>query len=324
MAILLDTVRLPAADRHEVFRAAMLDASGATRVELEQVPGGVSGRIELHSLGDTRLFTAQSSGMALLRDSRTAGTASPEAVAIAVHGLGVGRHQMGDRQRLVRAGDVMVVDVTRPFDFSWSGLGSSTSLQIPIAELGMPLHAVQKAAGRLESSALYGIVSRYLVELTRNADRLSSSTSAPSLGEASVQLIRALLWGAADDEPTPGEVLEQTLLVQVRAYAREHLRDPGLNAEQVALALSVSRRQLFRACARADFSLEQYVIGMRLEGAKSALGRPSGRNRSIASVAYSWGFKDATHFTRRFKAAYGMLPREWRRRAEEEAVARRE
>jgi AraC-like DNA-binding protein len=61
------------------------------------------------------------------------------------------------------------------------------------------------------------------------------------------------------------------------------------------------------------------VIGKRLEGAKAELGRrPSGRLRSIASVAYSWGFKDPTHFSRRFKAAYGTLPRDWRRHATEQ------
>ena len=38
--------------------------------------------------------------------------------------MGTGRHETGIRQRLVRTGDVMVVDVTRPFDFAWSGRGS--------------------------------------------------------------------------------------------------------------------------------------------------------------------------------------------------------
>jgi AraC-like DNA-binding protein len=65
-------------------------------------------------------------------------------------------------------------------------------------------------------------------------------------------------------------------------------------------------------CRQADFSLEQYVIGKRLEGAKAELHTPAGRARSIAAVALRWGFKDPTHFTRRFRAAYGLLPREWR------------
>ncbi len=247
------------------------------------------------------------------RDRRTARGASPDAVAIAVHGAGTGRHQRDGRQRQVRTGDVMIVDVTRPFDFSWSGWGSSTSLQVPISELGMPVAAVQRAATRLESSPLYRIVSRYLVELTRDAERLSAAPTAAALGEASNQLIRALLSGAVDDANGSRDVLEQTLLTQVRVYVDQHLRDPALSADSVAFSLAVSRRQLYRTCTKADFSLEQYIIGKRLENAKSDLASPVGRSRTIGAVAYSWGFKDPTHFTRRFRAAYGLLPSDWRR-----------
>ena len=42
----------------------------------------------------------------------------------------------------------------------------------------------------------------------------------------------------------------------------------------MASSLSVSRRQLFRICTNADFSLEQYVIGKRLEGAKATWPAP--------------------------------------------------
>ena len=322
MAVLLDTSAIPATDRHEVFRSAMLEASGATRIELETPAGGVAGRMELCSLGPSRIFTAESSGIAMTRDRRTARGASPEAVAIAVHGAGTGRHQMDDRQRLVRTGDVMIVDVTRPFDFSWSGWGSSTSLQVPISELGMPVETVQRAATRLDSSPLYRIVSRYLVELTRDAERLSAAPTAAALGDASNQLVRALLTSAVDGANGGRDVLEQTLITQVRVYVHQHLRDPALNADSVALALAVSRRHLFRICTKADFSLEQYIIGKRLENVKSDLATPVGRTRTIGAVAYSWGFKDPTHFTRRFRAAYGLLPSDWRRLSAEEGGSR--
>lgn len=312
MAILLDTATLPAGDRHEAFRSAMAAASGATSVELGSGPGGVSGRMVLVELGRTRIFTAQSSSIAMRRDRRTAAGASPEAVAIAVHGLGLGRHQLGDRQRLVRAGDVMVVDVTRPFDFSWDGLGSSASLQVPIVDLDLPLDAVQRAAPRLGSSPLYWIVGRYLTDLAREADRLSAASSAPALDQVSIQLIRALISGALEDGAGAHDILEQSLLAQVRVYVGQHVRDPDLNADRIAAALAVSRRQLFRICADAGFSLEQYVISTRLAGARADLARPAARSRSIAGVAHSWGFKDPTHFARRFKAAYGVLPRDWR------------
>jgi AraC-like DNA-binding protein len=33
----------------------------------------------------------------------------------------------------------------------------------------------------------------------------------------------------------------------------------------------------------------------------------------VSEIAYGWGFSDMTHFGRRFKAAYGLLPSEYRR-----------
>ena len=320
MAVLLDTALVAAEDRLDAFRSAMVEASGSTRVDMEAAPGGVSGRMELWSFGASRIFAAQSTGVSMVRDTKAARGASPEAMAIGVHGAGLGRHETDTGQRVVRTGDVMVVDVTRPFDFSWSGHGSSTSLQVPIAELGIPLDAVQRAAGRLPSSPLYGIVSRHLVDLTHDADMLSATPMATALGESSTHLVRALLVGAMDDDgPRSREVAEETLMSQVHAYVRQHLRDPALGPESVARALAVSRRQLFRICTRADFSLEQYIIGKRLEGAKAELGSAVGRSRSIAAVAFWWGFKDPTHFARRFKAAYGLLPSDWRRLAAAEA-----
>jgi len=319
MAVMLDTATLPRVHRVEAFRAGLLEASGSTRIELESSPRGFWGQMATWSFGSSRLFTARSSGQTMVRDHRTARGASPEAVAIAVHGIGSGRHLTGTGQRVVRSGDLMVVDITRPFDFSWSGPGSSTSLQIPIAELGLPLDTVQRAAERLPSSPLYGMVSRHLVDLTRNADRLGASPTAAALGEASIHLVRALLSGALADDGCQADGVEETLLSQVHAHVRQHLHDPDLSPDSVARTLAVSRRQLFRVCQGADFSLEQYVIGKRLEGAKAELGSLAGRSRTIGRVAAAWGFKDATHFSRRFKAGYGLLPRDWRRLAAEES-----
>jgi hypothetical protein len=43
----------------------------------------------------------------------------------------------------------------------------------------------------------------------------------------------------------------------------------------------------------------------------------------IATVARRWGFPDATHFGRRFRAAYGISPREWRQVQEQQRAPAR-
>jgi AraC-like DNA-binding protein len=86
--------------------------------------------------------------------------------------------------------------------------------------------------------------------------------------------------------------------------------DPA--APTIAAAHNISLRHLYKVCAEADLSLEQWIIGERLRGAREELSRPESRQRPIAMIARRWGFRDPTHFTRRFRAVYGMAPSEWR------------
>src|SRR4029079_19285383 len=101
----------------DAYRTALLEASGSTCVELETPETGVWGQMALWSFGTSRIFTSTSSGQLMKRDEKAARGASPDAVAVAVHGLGQGRHLTRSGQRIVRSGDLMVVDITRPFDF---------------------------------------------------------------------------------------------------------------------------------------------------------------------------------------------------------------
>jgi len=89
--------------------------------------------------------------------------------------------------------------------------------------------------------------------------------------------------------------------------------DPDLQPSTIAAAHHISLRYLYKLCAQADFSLEQWIIGERLQGARDELTRPESRQRTIAMVARRWGFSAPTHFSRRFRTAYGLTPSEWRR-----------
>ncbi|MEU4342852.1 AraC family transcriptional regulator [Nocardia sp. NPDC023852] len=40
---------------------------------------------------------------------------------------------------------------------------------------------------------------------------------------------------------------------------------------------------------------------------------PDHMHRTIAMIMRRWGFRDPSYFARRFRAAYGLSPREWRR-----------
>jgi AraC-like DNA-binding protein len=78
----------------------------------------------------------------------------------------------------------------------------------------------------------------------------------------------------------------------------QHLTDPDLRPATIAAAHNVSLRHLYKICAQSGFSLEQWIIGERLHGARDELIRPDSHSRTITMVARQWGFSDPTHFTR--------------------------
>jgi AraC-like DNA-binding protein len=315
MPVLLDTSALPPDLRIDAVHEAFTRATVPTRVRLEVPPGGVRARMQLWQFGAGTVFSSSGSGLRLTRLPHHLTGDPPRLVAIAVQDRGEGLLAQAGRVAAVPTGEMMITDLTSTYDFTWRGDGASQAYQVDVAELGLPVEVVRAAAGRLPASPLYDLVRDHLLRLFRDAERLAADPAAVSLGAATTELVRALLVSAADDGRQRRAALEGTLLARVFRYARDHLGEPDLGAARLAAAHHVSVRHLYAQCARAGISLEQWLITERLDAARRALDRPAGRPPAIAAVAAGCGFTDAGHFARRFRAAYGMSPREWRDRA---------
>jgi AraC-like DNA-binding protein len=58
------------------------------------------------------------------------------------------------------------------------------------------------------------------------------------------------------------------------------------------------------------------VVEPPLELSSCDLGKmqdPAQASHHISGIAFAWGFSDLSHFNRRFKAAFGCAPRDYRR-----------
>lgn len=317
MTVLLDTADIPRHDRAEFVVSTLLDATAPSQVVLEDPDGDVHARMDLWRFGDAVVFRNESSGIRLSRTPRQARQPAAPIIALAVQELGVGRHQQFGPRRAVPCGELLMTDRTAPYDYSWAGDGAARALNLPMEQLGLPVELIRQAGARLPASPLYRLVTNHITELTRHADRLSLDAAAAQVGTASIELVRALLASAADDGAHARRALAETLLTRIRAYVRRHLRDPDLGPDSIAAAHSISVRHLYKLCAQAGFSLEQWIISQRLDGARQELARPTGSRRSVAVIARRWGFSDPTHFSRRFRRAYGLAPRDWRHGAAE-------
>jgi AraC-like DNA-binding protein len=128
---------------------------------------------------------------------------------------------------------------------------------------------------------------------------------------AGCALIRALFSQHLGGDPRPRS--RDSRIKQVRAYITEHLRDPNLSVQRIADAMDVSKRYIHSL-----FEGEQSVHGLiwqsRLQECARALKRADMHKATIVSLALSHGFNCPAHFSRLFKAHFGVSPRDFRKR----------
>lgn len=171
-----------------------------------------------------------------------------------------------------------------------------------------PAHALGPsgalAAGGLLSAspgavALAGRVLALLLEPDEAVD--------PILAEP---LLGGLLTGLARTIAPPAD----PRLVDIVSCINQNYAHPGLDARAVADACGLSPRRLFQILARNDQSFSALLWERRLETACEWLKDERMRREPASAVAARLGFKTSTHFSRMFKARYGLPPHAFRRR----------
>lgn len=315
--LLLDSRFVPRRERTELITTMLAESSGAS-VALEPHPE-VHARMDLWQLDRVDLFRNASSGIALSSNPRQARSGGP-IVALAVQERSAATHEQFGHQQEVAAGSLMMVDLTAPFAFGWTTTGASRALQLPMDDLDLPIDVIRAAGSGLESSPLARTVTNLVVDLFHDADRLVADPVAATVATTTLDLARALLATAGSRGRDARRVHHETLVSQIREHIRQNVRDPDLTPESIARAHHISLRHLHSVCAEASFSPQQWIVARRLEGARAELATSARRAPLIGAVARRWGFRDPGHFSRRFRQAYGLTPRDWCRTAAERQV----
>lgn len=100
--------------------------------------------------------------------------------------------------------------------------------------------------------------------------------------------------------------------MQLDVVLRERMGDEDFDIDQMADTLAMSRATLYRKADEAlGMSPMEWLWKFRLEQAAHWLRETDG---TVSEVAYASGFKTVPHFTRKFKAHFGMTPAAYRRR----------
>ena len=151
-----------------------------------------------------------------------------------------------------------------------------------------------------------------LASLAQVARALPSGLASQAERALEAQIVGALGLAAAVGGlilPNDAQVDPAHLRVAILAHIARRFADPSLSAAPIAAAFGLSGRRLHALFEGTDTSVGKRIRALRLAAAGRLLAETS---LPISVVAARTGFADLGYFTRVFRRAHGMSPRDWR------------
>ena len=209
----------------------------------------------------------------------------------------------------IAAGDFCVTSSEWPVHGSMKEALSASGLLIP-REVLSPL----VAGGQLTRPVVIAAGSPLgsLLGTAFDAANTQVPLLTPELGDAVLQNLCglvALACGASEEGHFSGRhSLRAARLEGAKRYIDQHLAEPGLTPASTAAALGISVRHLHSLFEPTGTSFAQYVTQRRLLQCRAAFTSPTGVHRSVADIAFGWGFTSLATFYRAFEREFGLPP----------------
>ena len=267
------------------------------------------------TVGAIGLVSFQNSDMRVTHTRRHIAHANPDELFVCRQSGGKIALEQDGRHVVLGVGEITLIDPTLPYEGQFSEASDVLILKVPRQLMEARLGKTREMTARAikPRTAETSLLSASLAMLPYHTDDLSSAAEA--LLEPHLLDLITLSIGRTMGQDKPRTSSSRSLVrVELRAVIEARLADRTLDAGTVASAAGVSVRYANAVLADERTSIVQLIQARRLARCRQALEDPLQVGRTVSEIAYGWGFSDMTHFGRRFKAAYGVLPSEHRRR----------
>jgi AraC-like DNA-binding protein len=203
-------------------------------------------------------------------------------------------------------GKIRILDLSSEYSVEYLGPVRTLSYEIDCARIGISMNVLRQAVRSGSHSPLATLFRRHLISVATASRSLSPEAEA-ALGVATASLARALILSVSPRDGSRREAAADTLTLRIEDYVALHLGDTDLTPTGIAAAHNISVRHLYTLLAQMGETPSDWIMTQRLAAARDDLSRSG---EAVFTVAQRWGFKDHSHFTRRFKAMYGVTPRQ--------------
>lgn len=276
-----------------------------------------TGAVSSRDIAHLQLSTVSSVDQVIERTSGLIRQDSDDYLQVARVTRGSAVVRQDGRECTLRRGDFVLYDTTRPFLWRMDGHphDGQWALEVftwPRATLGLPDRDVASmTAVRLDGGAgMSGVLGRFLHDLVVSRDA-TGVQAAPVLADE----ISGFVSGVVRLSTLGHVPVRSDLRDRVDRYIDDTLSDPTLSPPTIAVAMSVSTRQLHRLFSESGESVSKYIRRRRLEECRRDILANLGRDRSMQQISRRWGFRDLAVFSRAFREQYGLSPRQYRETA---------
>ncbi|MFE9604639.1 helix-turn-helix domain-containing protein [Streptomyces hokutonensis] len=318
MSLVLSTDSVPAGERRAYWHDAVWRTFVPLDVSTPKDPADApfSGAVRTDRLGHLQISTVDADPERVFRTPRLIARDSAEYMLIGLQGYGPAVITQDGRDALLRPGDFAFYDTTRPYTLNFPDRFQMKVFQLPRQALGLRDSDLRRITGITlrgdEGPA--ALVAPFLAGLAAGA-----TSCRPPVGDMlarnAVDLLTTLIAEHLGRDTADTDAAHRALLVRIRAFIDHHLADPGLSPESIAAAHRISVRYLHRLFQDEGPTVSRWIQHRRLEECRRELSRPGRMSPTVSAVAHRWGFANPAHFSRVFRAAYGMSPREWQGRS---------
>jgi AraC-like DNA-binding protein len=231
-------------------------------------------------------------------------------LAIQIVMAGAERFRVADETVSIGPGDALIWVSDRPMEFEVTERLHKMTLVVPLRALLERLpHGAALRPGLLDGRhGLGAVLFSHLRALGEEAELLDAGEMAAAK-RATLELLSALLFRPAE---ASSYGLARQYLNNVQGYILDHLREEDLSPTRIAQANRISVRYLHILFEPTGRSVSAWIQEQRLQRCRETLEDPAFDGCKLADIAWQWGFKDASQFSRAFKVRFGRSPRDYR------------
>ncbi|MBB4930543.1 AraC-like DNA-binding protein [Lipingzhangella halophila] len=270
-------------------------------------PEEFQGRLTASGTGDIRVFDIRADEHTVHRTPAHLHSGSHHDLKFTMIEQGGGMVVQDGRETLLRTGDMAIYDTDRPYSLLFDDSVRLSVVMFPKELLEIPCPDIGRlTALRLDAnSSVSAMVRPYLARLAQQASELDEHVARRLLRSA-VDMVGTVI--EANLVQVPAQGTHATLMRRILDFIDDNLASPELNPARIASAHFISVRQLHALFSVQGATVSTVIRTRRLERCYDDLVSSRQAGRSVSAIAAAHGFVDAAHFSRTFRARFGVPP----------------